>query len=784
MNSVPITIDNENRKDNVDDNMETIQKVAQLEQECQSYKKQLNILLQNLQWASSLASMDSDTYRHSFDIHQRQDPKEHDNNDNNNDGDIIINNEQSTKLTLSSLVSNNDSNNLDNFQSSSMSLLLSSIHRLQSYIHHLSSETQYDLNQLSTMSTQVKEYKVKLKQQQKVTKKIYSQNKSLQNKLQTLKNDNKVLIKSYKMLHRQKREEDLVKEEQIVMAQSLMHENVMKLQQRRQQQQQQQQQIQDQGTQQQYQQDVNLGNRRRAFTHESTESDFEDLDQHCFDFGGSCSHDTTYDNISIQSMHSTKSSRSLVTDENLPTLRVDVNNTSLSLPSLDGDNKRSEGNISYDSIALALCSSIPSIESPFDNSSCLKTYTLSFPLGIDIGLQFKEITIPKKEEHPSILRTTEKQNKNEKGGGREAKNSFFNRSRSFSDNSARMKGFKSKKGTQSIISASLLTTDDLSNNNDTEKSLEDPVPTKPTTNIFENIFSHFDNSLTPQKQYVQTSVTEQPFENESKEDVLDQTTINAIILSDLQGCHSSLNGRPTLGSRLIAINDESLLSSTKMWTIDDVNKRIYNVVMNVKQDESDDQMTPTSLTLTFRNDPLPQDVKETLFQECTVRDGKLEVDCNDQMCQSKNEEVTSSNVVDLKSGTQKMEHITLENNVDDDMKVEANNIETNNIQDLAKKSMMDVKAKSATTSSLLSTTSDISNNNTNRSTTNDNNGIDKLFKMFGLNPMTNVTSSSSSSSSKNKAYPFYGSISGGLSEEEKQLKLENMRKRKETKTKT
>jgi hypothetical protein len=386
--------------------------------------------------------------------------------------------------------------------------------------------------------------------------------------------------------------------------------------------------------------------------------------------------------LSVLSMTSC-SSRSFVTDDNLPTLRLDTHgsDTSLFLSTLNEDSVGSSagaGTSKAKSIPLSFRkrngngngngndetndfgTNTSGISSNTKQSAM--TYTLQFPIGEDIGLQFKAINIDvdrgqsqnhNNNNHDAIAISEESTQNHAKQLVQPLVS--INRSRSFSDSTAVLKNRRSK--------AKLITFDSNDNNNQTQQQPQQqphqqtskttaihPSNSKPG-NIFGNILSHFDNYQAPQKK----KGTNTNKSKKTNEIMRTREKNEAIFVYDFKGFDTSTNVRPTLGARLIAIDDESLLPhlSSKTWTVSDVHDYILkrniksSESKNEEETESDGTKEKRTFTLTFRNDVLTKDQKEELMHH----EDKLPSRDNEVCNTFEEESVTSSigSVVNIKS---------------------------------------------------------------------------------------------------------------------------------------
>ncbi len=434
--------------------------------------------------------------------------------------------------------------------------LISSVHRLHSNIQLLQSQADnYNTNEntsnqvISSLKEKVATCKEENKMLKKATKKLMHNNKRMKEKLNEKRAERKSLVRSVREYVKKKKEEDLDKEELFVATKLTVHESMLKNARNN-------------------NENGNTSNRQRTWTGDSIQSlssTFSDFDD------------------SFQYIHHDYDSSHLLDEENNESNDV-------------GEPPMRQGYSTDSSISLcdspASSSSVtsyvtddksPTVRFSTPESDLPQPYTLTLPQD-KIGLQFLQVELSSvksmngSEYRQQIATHHGLMPKNMSFG-----NSTGNRYRAFSDGCA--------------LDLSVLEEDSEEITKDKKTSLCDmkisskkvygdgrrKMPKAHHTFKIDQIFK-LKESLSSDKNLGSNRNQKQ----------------SAFLVQDFQGFDTSLNVRPTLGARLIAIHDKSLLEGE--WTMKKVLKYLENV--NGKGNGS--------IELTFRNDPLDKEQKALL----------------------------------------------------------------------------------------------------------------------------------------------------------------------------
>ena len=597
-----------------------------------STEDQMSALLHAISLVSKLAGMDSAAYHKDLEIVTDQNAK--------------IQTKEQIQTQLDHLQSQ------WKLEETPIPSLIASTHRLQSNIGHLQQEStnltsQFNINNSTLQQTQEQNSKLK-----KACRKLYSHNRKLVQKLQKKKEDSRHFISTVKDFVSQKKQEELDKEELVVACHEAMLKNQMRHQGRGVSAS-----ISDSsltgdasnagmgmGT------GTGMGgNRARTNT---AESNFSDLDTYSYlgDYsifegeeetdGSDGNDDNNNDDTSYHCVANpkitgtsndieplalggcfdssasfdlivTSPSRSLVTDDAIATVRfvdpfaashLNSNHMGIGAGNDDAnDNANAKGgadkfkkSVSFDAIdqrSRASLNVTPAPSRPSSHSSHLQTYTLSFPRSREIGLQFTDVSIPIPASGSSST-----SNRNLKTSSLAP--SVGTRNRASSDSSVLNLSVVDE--CQEIISAK-------SNVMRSPPRASKSMFGSPDTNMFKafsspgrsssikekSIFTTMENMFgiqTPKKKKDHAGTKlESPRANDSSS----QQT--AILVKDFQGFDTSLNIRPAVGARLIAINNLSLLEGK--WTLQKMTNFLEGQRSLTGQSNND-------IKLTFRNDPV------------------------------------------------------------------------------------------------------------------------------------------------------------------------------------
>jgi CII-binding regulator of phage lambda lysogenization HflD len=362
--------------------------------------------------------------------------------------------------------------------------------------------------------------------------------------------------------------------------------------------------------------DVDIGNLKdvgaiatKTITHAVTDTDTEEL----LDYDCGASLDSTVSSLS----------RSLVTDHAGATVRfLDRGVTR----TLDGKKCAADKNKEKGDTVTAINTTILPLVSYKSHG---QSYTLSFPRSQEIGLQFVQVPVA------STL-----------AQGNHAIMAMGNRNRAFSDSSVFLskvdesEEVKMKVTSQRTTTVPTATAIEKATETATETETETIVTNAPPSpripnNLFgilgdtpergilksfsspgslskkpksvftmENLFG-----ITPKKSADVAVPILESMDNDADTDGSDSSTAqSAILVQDFQGFDTSTNVRPTVGARLIAINDQSLLQGS--WTLE--------IVTNLLERQRATGERNHGIRLMFRNDPLDKLQKKSLEKSCII----------------------------------------------------------------------------------------------------------------------------------------------------------------------
>jgi len=447
--------------------------------------------------------------------------------------------------------------------------LLSSIHRLQSHLQHAQAEADTAIPQTQFLTNDIIKYKKENEKMENAVKKLYKRNLKLKSKLKEAKKEKRSLVKTVKNYILKKREEELDKEELHVATRLKVHEKLLKLGVSRRSQchsvcdcvnnlENAPDTLQDND-------DIGirdfplLGNRIRTNTSETA---FSELDP-SFDPIHNSENESIIEDPSLQNQNILRIVKtSGISDDN----RSCFSSTSTwSARSLITD--ESIGTVRLNSVAPLLVEG----ENYDGQYSFLRkappSYALTFPRGEDIGLQFQAIPIPMRETN--VI---------------DSLSSPINRGRSFSDGAILdiLEPHAGEKKARKAVQGSLK---------------------YPSNFTFDKMFSGFHQKS-----------TDAEGDNSSEKYLF--------VVSGIEGFDTALNVRPTIGGRLIAINDESLLDGD--WNLDSVKRAIEQ-----KSATSSTESSKT-FTITFRNDNITKIQRDALKNTINVV-GKMEEKINSRL---------------------------------------------------------------------------------------------------------------------------------------------------------
>ena len=486
------------------------------------YKEQMDILLQAIDLASKLASLDPGSYTyHHKDTHQEQKDCCPTTVQSQSPSQELQSPSPSPSPSPSTLQAQ-----VDNLQDSwkleetSIPNLMSSIHRLQSNITHLQTETDSVLPQNQLLQKDNLQYSHQMNDMKNAITKLYKDNVKLKRRLSNVKDKKRTLIQNVKQYL--KRKEELDEEKMHMTANLQIHESALKVKK----------QCPSCSIEENTSTSTNaiddihsLGNgteteivgpsttvinRQRSSTYDSAFSDIS-----C-DMGFSHEFENLHDpgdcDVSYSSSASSCSSFSLVTDECISTLRL----ASSSLPSAS----TTDG---HDVMTTQLCKGIK-------RSSC---YTLTIPSGVPIGLQFERVALNDEAD----VKTS--------------------RSRAFSDGVLHCRSIPEN---QAQMSKQIVSKTKIDKMFHTLIDRAEPSHSKLTNKV---------------------------------------TNGYAFLVSGVKGFDTKMNIRPTIGAKLVAINDDNFIMRSD-WTIDDLSCYL------------DANQAGKELSLTFRNEAVKKQHKDLL----------------------------------------------------------------------------------------------------------------------------------------------------------------------------
>ncbi len=464
--------------------------------------------------------------------------------------------------------------------------LIASIHRLQSHIGHLQNESDSLTSRFRSTEELMHEAQTQNSKLRKACLKVFRQNKKLKLKLQSKKKETRNFVSAVREFLTKKKQEEIDTEEFLVAC----HESMLKKS-----------------------CEMNnsasavavldsadtpaeVGNRARTFTAESTFSEysfgsiFEDIGADTnveSDSNSKILEIDTVDTVNSNligydcdtSVHSyiSSSSKSFFTDESISTIRFkDTDVLGCSYDTMMGDTGNSdECKDQDDAIERHNNRASYMVQSP--------SYSLSFPSAKDIGMQFVEVKT-------SILNHS-KSSTSLIGG---------NRRRSFSDGAVLdltvVGKVKECKKRQNVLSPSC-------SSRSCDKICEENVSDEPLSSQIVKLqpLSPRKSSFSMDKMFGNYSKKNNLNEKDSKSSQPGSVAQNMILVRELEGFDTAINVRPTIGARLIAIDDQSLLSGH--WTL---GKAMEYLQGQRKKNES--------IKLMFRNEPLNKTQKKSLDQ--------------------------------------------------------------------------------------------------------------------------------------------------------------------------
>lgn len=656
-----------NNKESTNDKNEPSTSSASLHPQRETIQEELETLLQGIELVSKLAAMDSSEYLNKTehtsckvlgtkeDIQSRLD-------------------ELQAKWTL---------------EDTSLPSLVASIHRLQSNIGHLHQESTTFTSQMNEMHLSLSKFKSQNEKYKKVLKKLYVMNQKLVEKLRQKKKKSRQFIKTVQEFVSQKKQEELNTEEFLVAC----HESMMKSKIK-------------QHPIKVFSKQQNGVNRSRTNTAESTFSDLdaysyfgdysifqpppqgeEDDDgdddddkgegqgmehlqddlsfnfvprSHCrmrsVDVGTlemPLGQDGNGVDVSFNSLESSSSSslssssRSLfVTDDNVATLSFSDAIHNDDAGTATASNSRTELNTldkmnSKMSNPLLLCRS----------KSNLQTYTISFPSSREIGLQFVQVPLSSSPRDSMLtLRRQKKDNRTRCfSDGATLDLAVVNEHEERLESKSLFSTLTHRHGTTGIRNKKELSSDGLFTHSKSFPSHHHHNTNKSSSfTIVENMFSGFHSKSHKLKD-----------DNDNLKHRSDHHSTTccsskaAILVADFQGFNTSLHIRPTVGARLIAINDQSLLEG--QWTVEKVTATLKDIKAQNHEANNDD----CDIVLTFRNDPISGKLpKKTLEEhkkpsEITVVPEKEDIvntDHKQDSCKTSIDE--SSSHVSIRDGTE------------------------------------------------------------------------------------------------------------------------------------
>jgi hypothetical protein len=313
--------------------------------------------------------------------------------------------------------------------------------------------------------------------------------------------------------------------------------------------------------------------------------------------GADISFDSSMSSVSASA--SASSSRSLfVTDDNVATLSFSdvAHNHSCTFKTNHDTNDIS-------TVALDKRTKVPN--ALFRGKSNLQTYTISFPSSQEIGLQFVQVPISKSVlyHHDPFLASRNLKKEN--------------RIRCFSDGAALDLAVVNEHEDR-------LESKNLSSTFATSRNGSAGVGQKSIRNVGQPFgglthsksFPHHHTNKSSSFTIVENMFGFHSKMHKSKDDDAkvkhrpDHSTTcsnTAIVVSDFEGFDTSSYVRPTIGARLIAINDQSLLEG--QWTVE----KVTAVLKDIKAQSHGANIVDRDIVLTFRNDPingkLPKKIK-------------------------------------------------------------------------------------------------------------------------------------------------------------------------------
>ena len=456
--------------------------------------------------------------------------------------------------------------------------LVASIHRLQSNLSNLQDESTNLTSQIRSADNEVHTTRAQNLKLKKACRKLFHQNKKLSEKLKKKKRDNRHFVKTVREFLFKKRQEELDTEEFLVAC----HEAMLKK---------------SHGyTISNY--DKPTGNRPRTSTSESANSDFdyysysgdysmfEDSDvesSRVVDIGTLDGNGTSLDNsladyecdasvdtltsTSYAPMHSASTTRltdPASDDDTIHVHNIDDNNN----PNIDGKHVDKKTSTRHSNLSF---------------KSQSQSYTLSFPPSNDIGLQFVEV--------PSTISSHHLQSTGSFGS---------NRRRAYSDGATLNLGIVHEgaeiMSTNKIDEISTCTQRSTSKISPRCQNEERPFTMETT----------FGTKITKLgKESASDVVRVNGSKRVGQSNSCSFLNVHSMILvRDLDGFDTSLNVRPTIGARLIAMNDQSLLDGHFPLA------KVSEYLDKCKLEKSGEQNR--SIKLTFRNDPLSKSQKKLL----------------------------------------------------------------------------------------------------------------------------------------------------------------------------
>lgn len=506
--------------------------------------------------------------------------------------------------------------------------LVASIHRLQSNIGHLQHESTTftsQLNEIQLNFSKTKNQNVKLR---KAFKKMYSMNQNLVGKLRKKKEESRQFIKTVKEFVSQKRQEELDAEELIVACHESMMKNKIKENQRNQKL------IKSMTTGSSSSLNKVGVNRSRTNTAEST---FSDLDAYsCFGDYSIFEEESPEqleeegEDDSSYNFVLNASSRSKVRNVDVGRLEVGDYTNSLKSDVLDkSSNFIEQGchDISFDSSASAVSASscrsfvteeidptlklsdvvnIPVVQDmdhekdslhffdrtnpSFKSIGTTHPYSISFPSSRPIGLQFIEVPTSRECDSSSGSLHWESEN----------------RKRSFSDGAT--------------LELSVV------NEHEEEKAVGHKSGWVPLTTMYKarkagssgtdlfhsKSFPHHRHTMKRSSFAVVENILGlhgPRLKDHSHQDRGSSYKSTAILVQDFDGFDTSLHVRPTIGARLVAINNQSLLEG--QWTL----AKVQHVLEDLTTDHDETENVTNEIILTFRNDSISKIQSKFLARE-------------------------------------------------------------------------------------------------------------------------------------------------------------------------